>query len=186
MKDRSHGSAPAVLRLASTVALWTLLAGCGDPNVPLTRPPEDAFRVSSPRPRRIDRPASRPRPTPSRPGLSIARVTADFLGIPWQVRSTPVSLLRTTAEFLEIPLPTPLPTGPRSSPSASASPSPGSSPPVSLPLDLDALDLESLDPEQLETLEQQLQEEVTGDPQIDPIQPLLQQPTQGQPPPTSP
>jgi len=46
------------MRSRGTATLYILLGlgllGCGDPNVPLTQPPPDAFRVSTPRPPRLD------------------------------------------------------------------------------------------------------------------------------------
>lgn len=54
------------------------LLGCGDPNVPLTQPPPDAFRVSTPRPPRLDlypTPSPTPTPTPT-PPPSLLELTA--------------------------------------------------------------------------------------------------------------
>lgn len=98
------------------------LLGCGDPNVPLTQPPSDAFRVSTPRPPRLDlypTPPPTPTPTPT-PPLSLLELTARWLGIPWPPQET--SLVRLSARFLEIPLPP----KPRRSASPSTQPSPSS------------------------------------------------------------
>ncbi|MFS8819649.1 hypothetical protein NW805_04150 [Synechococcus sp. W60.1] len=98
------------------------LLGCGDPNVPLTQPPPDAFRVSTPRPPRLDlypTPSPTPTPTPT-PPPSLLELTARWLGIPWPPQET--SLVRLSARFLELPLPP----KPRRSASPSPQPSPSS------------------------------------------------------------
>lgn len=162
---------PSLLSACCCLCLLTGLSGCGDPNVPLTRPPDNAFRVSSPRPRRIDRPAvSRSSPTPvSRSGPELAQVTAAFLDIPWQTRVPHVRLMGPTAAFLQIPLPVSVPTpggSPRPQPSPSLQPSA-----PQLPIDVDGLDLERLETmvegqldqlsdEQQEALLQQIQDRV--------------------------
>lgn len=96
------------------VAMLTLVS-CGDPNVPLTQPPRDAFRVSSPRPPRNlnARPSPSPPPTPQR-GPSLGAITARFFDLPWPVATPapPPGLLQISARFLKIPLPTPRPTPP--------------------------------------------------------------------------
>jgi hypothetical protein len=59
------------------------LLGCGDPNVPLTQPPPNAFRVSTPRPPRLDlypTPPPMPTPTPT-PLPSLSEITARWLGL---------------------------------------------------------------------------------------------------------
>ncbi len=91
-----------------------ILVGCGDPNVPLTRPPDSEFRVSTPRPPRIDRtptpsppPTPTPTPDPNRP--SLATITARFLGIPWQQPEPPPTLMELTARYFGILIPTPRP-----------------------------------------------------------------------------
>ncbi|MFS8868183.1 hypothetical protein [Synechococcus sp. H65.1] len=83
------------------------LLGCGDPNVPLTQPPPDAFRVSTPRPPRLDLYPTPPPPPPSTPAPppSLLELTARWLGIPWPPPQRETSPLRLSARFLEIPLP---------------------------------------------------------------------------------
>jgi hypothetical protein len=93
-----------------------ILAGCGDPNVPLTRPPDSEFRVSTPRPPRIDstptpQPTPTPTPTPDPNQPSLATLTARFLGIPWQEPEPPPTLMELTARYFGIPIPTPRPLG---------------------------------------------------------------------------
>lgn len=134
--------------LGLSLGLLVGIYSCGDPNVPLTRPPENAFRVSSPRPRRVDRPRdARSRSTPaSRSGVSIAQITAEFLDIPWSTQAQPPSLLRVTAEFLQIPLPPPLPTPSPTAPQGTA------------PLNLEGL---PTDPEQLEQILEQMEGEIS-------------------------
>ncbi|MEN9225218.1 MAG: hypothetical protein Q6M54_07095 [Thermostichus sp. DRC_bins_24] len=109
--------------------LWSLLLagglgllGCGDPNVPLTQPPPDAFRVSTPRPPRTDlypTPTPLPTPTPT-PPPSLLEVTARWLRFPWPPQRLETSPVRLSARFLAISLPSP--------PPRSASPSPRPSP----------------------------------------------------------
>ncbi len=144
-----------LIGLGCLMVVW----GCGDPNVPLTRPPENAFRVSSPRPRRIDRPNTRSRPSPQpRSGPAIAQITAEFLGIPWSPSATSVSLLRPTAEFLQIPLPPPLPSPSPEADSGSPLPNLGDGP---------------VNREQLEQLIEQAEGEITEEQQQQ-IQQMLQ------------
>lgn len=91
-----------------------ILVGCGDPNVPLTRPPDSEFRVSTPRPPRIDRtptpPTPSPTPEPNQPPL--ATITARFLGIPWQEPEPPPTLMELSARYFGILIPTPRPIEP--------------------------------------------------------------------------
>jgi len=112
------------MRSRGTATLYILLGlgllGCGDPNVPLTQPPPDAFRVSTPRPPRLDlypTPPPTPTPTPT-PPPSLLELTARWLGIPWPPQRREISPVRLSARFLEIPLPP----NPRPSPQPSPSP----------------------------------------------------------------
>lgn len=132
--------------LSALILLGLLgLGSCGNPNVPLTRPPINEFRVSSPRPPRVDR-TKPPKPTPT-PflGPSLGALTATFFRIPWISQPQSSSLVRITAQFLKIPLPPP----------------PGLSGP-SLKInpeqlkELENLDPRQLDPAQLEQLQQQV------------------------------
>jgi hypothetical protein len=98
------------------------LLGCGDPNVPLTQPPHDAFRVSTPRPPRTDlypTPTPLPTPTPT-PPPSLLEITARWLQLPWPPQRQETSLVRLSARFLDISLPP--------KPHRSAGPSPQPSP----------------------------------------------------------
>lgn len=93
-----------------------ILAGCGDPNVPLTRPPDSEFRVSTPRPPRVDRtptplPTPTPTPTPDPNQPSLATITARFLQISWQDPEPPPTLMELTARYFGILIPTPPPVG---------------------------------------------------------------------------
>ncbi|MGY2752938.1 hypothetical protein ACVW0Q_001232 [Thermostichus sp. MS-CIW-21] len=112
------------MRSRGTATLYILLGlgllGCRDPNVPLTQPPPDAFRVSTPRPPRLDlypTPPPTPTPTPT-PPPSLLELTARWLGIPWPPQRREISPVRLSARFLEIPLP------PKPRPSPQPSPSP--------------------------------------------------------------
>ncbi|MDX2272667.1 MAG: hypothetical protein NW237_12090 [Cyanobacteriota bacterium] len=92
--------------------LICVLSACGNPNVPLTQPPQDAFRVTSPRPRRVDNtPTSRSTPPKDAEQDALARLTAQFLGIDWprQAARTTASgsLVELTASFLQIRWPSP-------------------------------------------------------------------------------
>lgn len=112
---RSRGTATLYILLG-----LGLLGGCGDPNVPLTQPPPDAFRVSTPRPPRLDlypTPPPTPTPTPT-PPPSLLELTARWLGLPWPPQRRETSPVRLSARFLEIPLP------PKPRPSPQPSPSP--------------------------------------------------------------
>jgi hypothetical protein len=71
--------------------LW----GCGNPNVPLTQPPADAFRVATPRP---------PSPTATPMRLGLGSLTARFFNLPW-LDTPPPSLLQLSAAFFGIPFP---------------------------------------------------------------------------------
>ncbi|MEN9251310.1 MAG: hypothetical protein Q6L58_02590 [Thermostichales cyanobacterium BF3_bins_165] len=77
------------MRWLVLVILCLVLGGCGNPNVPLTQPPADAFRVAT------------PRPTPTPVPLRLGSVTARFFNLPWLDRP---SLLQVSAEFFGIPL----------------------------------------------------------------------------------
>lgn len=112
------------MRSRGTAALYILLGlgllGCGDPNVPLTQPPPDAFRVSTPRPPRLDlypTPPPTPTPTPTLPP-GLLELTARWLGIPWLPQRRETSPVRLSARFLDIPLP------PKPRPSPQPSPTP--------------------------------------------------------------
>lgn len=91
------------LKLFPIVGIGILTFGCGDPNVPLTQPPREAFRVSSPRPRRTLQDRT-PKPSPT-PRLSLGQVTAQFFGIRWPEPP----LLFITAEFFQVAIPKPKP-----------------------------------------------------------------------------
>jgi hypothetical protein len=112
------------MRSRGTATLYILLGlgllGCGDPNVPLTQPPPDAFRVSTPRPPRLDLyPTPPPMPTPtSTPLPGLLEITARWLGLSWPPQRREISPVRLSARFLEIPLP------PKPRPSPQPSPSP--------------------------------------------------------------
>jgi hypothetical protein len=96
------------------------LLGCGDPNVPLTQPPPNAFRVSTPRPPRLDLyPTPPPMPTPtSTPLPSLSEITARWLGLLWPPQRREISPVRLSAPFLDISLP------PKPRPSPQPSPTP--------------------------------------------------------------
>ncbi len=106
---------PEVKMIYILLSALLVLLSCGDPNVPLTQPPRDAFRVSSPRPPRNlnPRPSPSPPPTPQS-GPSLGAITARFFDLPWPgaAPTPPPSLLQLSARFLKIPLPTPRPTPP--------------------------------------------------------------------------
>jgi hypothetical protein len=96
------------------------LLGCGDPNVPLTQPPPNAFRVSTPRPPRLDlypTPPPMPTPTPT-PLPSLSEITARWLGLLWPPQRREISPVRLSARFLDISLP------PKPRPSPQPSPTP--------------------------------------------------------------
>ncbi len=144
--------------------LGLVLGSCGDPNVPLTRPPNDEFRVSSPRPPRQDRtPTPRPSPTPRSTQASLGFITAQFLDVSWPDRRP---LLDITAKFLQIPLPgsTPHRSPLRGQPGTQPGNRPGSVPspgapqdpsqdPFTIPPDFEI----PSDPQALEQLRQQLE-----------------------------
>ncbi|MFQ3613388.1 MAG: hypothetical protein SNJ68_06710 [Cyanobacteriota bacterium] len=90
--------------------------------MPLTQPPRDAFRVSTPRPPRTDlypTPTPPPTPTPT-PAPTLLEVSARWLQIPWPPQRQETSLVRLSARFLQIPL--------TERPRPSESPQPQSSP----------------------------------------------------------
>jgi hypothetical protein len=96
------------------------LLGCGDPNVPLTQPPPNAFRVSTPRPPRLDlysTPPPMPTPT-STPLPGLLEITARRLGLLWPPQRREISPVRLSARFLDISLP------PKPRPSPQPSPTP--------------------------------------------------------------
>jgi len=96
------------------------LLGCGDPNVPLTQPPPNAFRVSTPRPPRLDlypTPPPMPTPTPT-PLPGLLEITARWLGLLWPPQRREISPVRLSARFLDISLP------PKPRPSPQPSPTP--------------------------------------------------------------
>ncbi|MEN9229807.1 MAG: hypothetical protein Q6L68_02780 [Thermostichus sp. DG02_5_bins_236] len=74
--------------------------------MPLTQPPRDAFRVSTPRPPRTDlypTPTPLPSPTPT-PAPTLLELSARWLQIPWPPQRQETSLARLSARFLQIPL----------------------------------------------------------------------------------
>ncbi|MEM9156048.1 MAG: hypothetical protein AAGB13_13605 [Cyanobacteria bacterium P01_F01_bin.33] len=103
--------------------LSAVLANCGDPNVPLTRPPSGAFRST---PLSVSPGSSTDISTaalPSRPGatplsaaifdrseasrLSLAALTASILDVPWALTPQPKSLsaLALAADYWDVPWP---------------------------------------------------------------------------------
>ncbi|MEN9204030.1 MAG: hypothetical protein Q6K80_10380 [Thermostichus sp. DG_1_6_bins_120] len=82
--------------------------------MPLTEPPPDAFRVSTPRPPWTDlyptpMPLLTPTPTPlptstPTPAPTVLELSARWLGIPWPPQRWEASLVCLSARFLQISL----------------------------------------------------------------------------------
>lgn len=103
-------------------AVLVVLVSCGDPNVPLTRPPSGSFRSTpgtfSDGPSGISTSALPPRQSPAPVSsaifagsdasqLSLAALTASVLEVPWALtpQPEPPSVLALTAEYLNLPWP---------------------------------------------------------------------------------
>ncbi|MEO0855196.1 MAG: hypothetical protein AAFY15_17070, partial [Cyanobacteria bacterium J06648_11] len=133
-----------------SISTLMLLVSCGDPNVPLTRPPSGAFRTEP----QATQPRSSPGsistaalPERSEAAISaaifdgtsapsLASLTANFLGLPWalKTRPQPTSVLALAARYWSLPWPPRRAVTPAAivSPSGSAPPdSPASAPPDS-------------------------------------------------------